>query len=112
MRKIAVLGLGYVGLSAARAFARVFPGTLGFDRDAERVRDLARGIDPTGALAQAGSALGELCLSADPADLAACDFFVIAVPTSIDRAGAPDLTQLADAVRTVTAVLKRGDAVV
>ena len=112
MRKIAVLGLGYVGLSAARAFARVFRGTVGFDRDDARIRDLARGVDPTGALAEAGGELGELRLSADPADLAACDFFVIAVPTSIDAAGAPDLTQLADAARTVACALKRGDVVV
>src|SRR5262249_13685870 len=69
MRKIAVVGLGYVGLAVARAFARRFPDTLGFDRDAERVADLARGRDATGALAEAG-ALDGLRLTSAPAELA------------------------------------------
>ncbi len=111
MRRIAVLGLGYVGLPVARAFARVFPGTLGFDRDGERVARLRRGIDPTGALAEAGGIDG-LQLTSDPDALAPCDLYVIAVPTPIDALRRPDLSALAEAARTVGRVLARGDIVV
>jgi len=111
MRKIAVLGLGYVGLALARALAARFPGTLGFDRDAARVTGLRAGQDPTGALAECG-ALGPLALSADPAELAGRDFFVIAVPTPIDAARRPDLAQLLAAAETVGRALTCGAVVV
>jgi UDP-N-acetyl-D-galactosamine dehydrogenase len=111
MRRIAVLGLGYVGLPVARACARSFPGTLGFDRDAERVAELRAGRDPTGALAEAG-ALDGLRLSADPADLCAYDLFVVAVPTPIGADRRPDLAALEEAARTLGGVLRPGAIVV
>jgi UDP-N-acetyl-D-galactosamine dehydrogenase len=111
MRKIAVVGLGYVGLPLARAFARRFAGTLGFDRDAERVAGLARGVDPTGALAEAG-ALGPLALSSDPDALRGADFFVIAVPTPIDAAHRPELSALDEAAQSVGRALAPGAVVV
>jgi UDP-N-acetyl-D-galactosamine dehydrogenase len=111
MRRIAVLGLGYVGLAVARAFARRFPGTLGFDRDAARVAGLQRGEDRTGALAEVG-ALEGLELASDPRALAGRDFFVIAVPTPIDAARRPDLAQLAAAAETVGHALRPGAIVV
>jgi len=111
MRRIAVIGLGYVGLAVARAFARRFSGTLGFDRDAERVRALARGEDPTGALAEVGE-LGQLGLSSDPSALASRDFFVIAVPTPVDARHGPDLEPLAAAAETVGRALRPGAIVV
>ncbi len=111
MRRIAVIGLGYVGLAAARAFARRFPGTLGFDRDAARVTDLGRGLDPTGALAEVG-ALEGLELSSDPEALAGRDFFVIAVPTPIDAERQPDLAALEAAAASVGRALRPGAIVV
>jgi UDP-N-acetyl-D-galactosamine dehydrogenase len=111
MRKIAVIGLGYVGLAVARAFARRFSGTLGFDRDEARVAGLRQGRDPTGALAECG-ALGELELTSDPTRLASCDFFVIAVPTPIDAERRPDLSLLAAAAETVGRALRPGAIVV
>src|SRR5262245_3524152 len=107
MRRIAVIGLGYVGLAVARAFARRFPGTLGYDRDAIRVRDLRAGVDPTGALAETG-ALGELVLSNDARDLAGRDFYVVAVPTPIDARARPDLAPLEEAAATVGRALRPG----
>ncbi|HEX6885580.1 MAG TPA: nucleotide sugar dehydrogenase [Planctomycetota bacterium] len=111
MRQIAVVGLGYVGLPVARALARRFPGTLGFDRDEERVAGLRAGRDPTGALAEAGG-LGELAISADPGGLRGRDLFVIAVPTPIGPTRRPDLAQLEEAARTVGAALAPGAIVV
>jgi len=111
MRRIAVVGLGYVGLAVARAFARRFPGTLGFDRDGARVTGLRAGRDPTGALAEAGDLAG-LELTSDPRALVACDFFVIAVPTPIDARQRPDLAALEEAARTVGEALRPGAVVV
>jgi UDP-N-acetyl-D-glucosamine/UDP-N-acetyl-D-galactosamine dehydrogenase len=111
MRRIAVIGLGYVGLAVARACARRFPGTLGFDRDAERVDELRAGRDPTGALAEAG-ALGTLALTSDARALGSADFFVIAVPTPIDGAHRPELSALAEAASTVGRALRPGAVVV
>ena len=127
-RRIAVVGLGYVGLPLARAFARAYPGTLGFDRDRARVAELARGIDPTGALAEAGP-LGALRLTSAAEELAGCDVFVIAVPTPIGSADggaggpasatnghgdapAPDLAALDEAALTVGRALRPGAIVV
>jgi UDP-N-acetyl-D-galactosamine dehydrogenase len=111
MRRIAVVGLGYVGLAVARAFARRFPHTLGFDRDAERVRALAAGCDPTGALAEAGAPQGLEWTSA-PSRLRTADFFVIAVPTPIDGERRPDLSALEEAAETVGRALRPGAIVV
>ena len=110
MRRIAVVGLGYVGLAVARAFARRFP-TLGYDRDARRVAGLARGVDPTGALAEVGE-LGALELTSDAEDLSGRDLYVLAVPTPIDGAKRPDLSALAEAAATVGRALRPGAVVV
>ena len=111
MRKIAVIGLGYVGLALARALERRRPGVLGFDRDAERIAGLRAGRDATGALAESGP-LGTLALSSDPADLRGRDFFVIAVPTPIDAGRRPDLGLLREAAATVGRALAPGAIVV
>ena len=111
MRKIAVIGLGYVGLALARALERRFPGTLGFDRDAARIAALRAGRDATGALAESG-ALGPLTLSSDPEALRGRDFFVIAVPTPIDAERRPELSQLQEAAVTVGRALRPGAIVV
>jgi UDP-N-acetyl-D-galactosamine dehydrogenase len=112
MRKIAVVGLGYVGLPVAVAFARRFPGTLGFDVDAQKVERLRRGQDPTGAVTSEELAEADLRVSADAQDLKEADFYVIAVPTPIDAQRRPDLSALRGAARTVGGALSRGDIVV
>ncbi|MEM7310465.1 MAG: nucleotide sugar dehydrogenase [Planctomycetota bacterium] len=116
MPQIAVLGLGYAGLPVALAFARAFPGTLGFDVDRERVRGLAEGRDESGEadpeLLAALTASGAARWTDDPARLAQADFYVVCVPTPIDAARRPDLEALRAVSRTVGAVLSRGDVVV
>jgi UDP-N-acetyl-D-galactosamine dehydrogenase len=112
MRKIAVIGLGYVGLPVAVAFARRFPGTLGFDVDERKVERLRKGEDPTGAVTSEELASADLALTADRADLAASDLFIIAVPTPIDAQRRPDLTAVRGAARTVGGALSKGDIVV
>ncbi|MBC7018180.1 nucleotide sugar dehydrogenase, partial [Salmonella enterica subsp. enterica serovar Enteritidis] len=88
---IAVLGLGYVGLPVALAFARKFPGTVGFDVDVAKVKELARGFDRNGEVDEDELKNTALKVSSDLADLAKATFFVVAVPTPVDEHNVPDL---------------------
>jgi len=112
MRKIAIVGLGYVGLPVALAFGRKFPGTIGFDRDEAKVKRLRAGEDPTGQVTREELSRAGLKLTVDPGDLRDADFFVVAVPTPIDPQHRPDLTALREASRTVGGALSPGDVVV
>ncbi|MBN2799783.1 MAG: nucleotide sugar dehydrogenase [Deltaproteobacteria bacterium] len=112
MEKIAVIGLGYVGLPVALAFARVFPGVVGFDINKVRVRELREGVDRTRETTPDELAGSSLLYTADTADLADCTFFVVTVPTPIDEAHQPDLGPVRSATRTVGRVLKPGAVVV
>src|SRR6266567_7922984 len=111
-RKIAVIGLGYVGLPVAVAFARQGMPIIGFDTDERRVAGLKSGMDRTHEI-EPGD-LGHHCLrfTTDAADLSSADFYIVCVPTPIDQARRPDLTALLNASRTVGEVLKKGDIVV
>src|SRR6266567_3242870 len=111
-RKIAVIGLGYVGLPVAVAFARQGMPIIGFDTDERRVAGLKSGMDRTHEI-EPGD-LGHHCLrfTTDAADLSSADFYIVCVPTPIDQARRPELTALLNASRTVGEVLKKGDIVV
>jgi UDP-N-acetyl-D-glucosamine/UDP-N-acetyl-D-galactosamine dehydrogenase len=111
-RKIAVIGLGYVGLPIAASFARSGVPVIGFDIDRERIEDLRSGYDRTREVEPAELEQPTLKYESDPAGLTAADFFIMTVPTSIDDSRRPDLSALMEATKTVGAVLKRGDIVV
>lgn len=111
-RKIAVIGLGYVGLPVAVAFARDGRRVVGFDIDGSRVAELRDGRDRTREVDSADLRQDTLRYTCDPGDLAACDFFIVTVPTPIDEARNPDLGAMLSASRTVGAALKKGDIVV
>ena len=111
-RKLAVIGLGYVGLPVAVAFARHGTAVIGFDIDATRIAELKAGCDRTHEVAGDDLRHATLHLTDDPAKLSAADFFIVTVPTPIDNARRPDLTALLAASRTVGKALKRGDIVV
>jgi len=110
--RIAVVGLGYVGLPVALAFARKFEDTVGFDISAARVSALKRNEDWTGEVSEMELASSRLQLSSDPADLRGCTFFVVAVPTPIDSDRRPDLGPLFSASRIVGSALAPGALVV
>jgi len=112
VRKIAVIGLGYVGLPVAVAFSRKFHGTLGYDSNPERVAALQEGRDWSGEVAPEDLRQKGLVLTADPKDLADADFYIVAVPTPIDVHHRPDLACLEQASRTLGGVLRPGDLVV
>lgn len=110
--RIAVIGLGYVGLPVALAFAKKFPNTIGFDINKARVQALANGIDKTGECSSEELASSTIVWSSDAEDLRASTFFVIAVPTPIDMSKRPDLTPVRRASETVGSVLSKGAVVV
>ena len=110
--RIAVVGLGYVGLPVALAFAAKFPDVLGFDIDANRIAALEQGHDWTGECARDALEASTIAFTADPADLAAANFYIVAVPTPIDGNRRPDLGPIESASRTVGAALAPGDVVV
>ena len=110
--RIAVIGLGYVGLPVALAFAKKFPGTIGFDISSARVAALKSGKDHTAEVTASVLSEVDLHLTDDPADLAGITFFVVAVPTPIDTNKQPDLTALLSASTLVGRALSRGAIVV
>lgn len=109
--RVAVIGLGYVGLPVAVGFARAHGDVVGFDIDPRRVAELRAGRDRTGEVAAAELRLPGLRFTDDPRDLEGRTFFVVTVPTPIDGNRQPDLRPLVAACRTVGRVLTR-DAVV
>lgn len=111
-RTIAVIGLGYVGLPIAAAFARAGMTVTGFDIDPDRIAELQAGCDRTGELSPAELAAAPLRFTTQTRDLAGSDFFIVTVPTPIDDARRPDMSLVLAAARTVGAVLKRGNIVV
>lgn len=110
--RIAVIGLGYVGLPLAVAFARDHD-VVAFDIDAGRIDELAGGHDRTLEVApEALRAATRLTFSADPAALTGCNVFIVTVPTPIDAHKRPDLSALMAASRTVGGAIDRGGVVI
>src|SRR6185503_12337030 len=106
--KIAVIGLGYVGLPIALAFAKKVK-VIGFDINEQRVQMMRKGIDPSNELPKKEFANSDISFTSRLEDLKKASFFIIAVPTPIDEHNLPDLKPLISATTTVGKVLKRGD---
>ncbi len=111
-RKIAVIGLGYVGLPLAVAFGKIGP-VVGFDINAERIDALRNGKDATQEVEPEDlAAASGLSFTTQASDLAACDTFIVTVPTPITAGKQPDLSPLLAASETVGMALKPGDLVI
>ncbi|MCH2244474.1 MAG: nucleotide sugar dehydrogenase [Crocosphaera sp.] len=110
--QIAVIGLGYVGLPVALAFAKQFPNTIGFEINLDKVNDLRQGIDQTGEVSREELKTSSLKITANPNDLLEANFFVVAVPTPVGIDNRPNLTPLIKASETIGKVLKKGSVVV
>ncbi len=112
MSTVAVVGLGYVGLPLAVAFGKKFR-TIGFDLSVEKVENYRRHVDPTGEVSgEEFRAAAQLTVTTDPAQLAAADIIVVAVPTPVDAVRQPDLRPLVGASTTVGKYMKNGATVV
>lgn len=109
--RIAVIGLGYVGMPLVASFAKIHP-TVGFDIDAKRVEQLKRGVDATGELEPEVLAACQAIFTNDPSTLEECNTYVITVPTPIDDNNVPFLRPLESASESVGKYLGAGDVVV
>lgn len=112
MKKIGVIGLGYVGLPLAVEFGKIMD-VVGFDINKERIEELKKGFDRTLEVDKPEllSAV-KLSYSSNPEDLKSVNHFIITVPTPVDEFKTPDLTPLKKASETVGKVLKKGDIVI
>jgi len=113
MAKIAIIGLGYVGLPLAVEFARKYQ-VIGFDIKPARVEELRQGRDVTREVGSADlqAVSDHLTLTSDPADLEAASVYIVTVPTPIDEYRRPDLRPLLAASKTVGKALKSGDVII
>ena len=120
MIKIAIIGLGYVGLPLARLFATKY-SVVGFDINKTRVKELMNGIDHT---LEVGESLLQAVLKTSPDhhpglfcscnldDIRDCNHYIVTVPTPVDKNNRPDLTPLYKASETVGKVIRKGDIVI
>ena len=109
--QVALIGLGYVGLPIALAFAKKVK-VIGFDINEKRVNLMKKGIDPSNELPKSEFKNSDITFTHKLEDLKKANFFIIAVPTPIDEHNLPDLKPLIAASTTVGKVLKKGDYVV
>ena len=110
-RKIAMIGLGYVGLPVAVAFGKLFH-VVGFDIKVQRITELKAGYDSTREVSAQDLATADILFTDDVADLQGIDFFIVAVPTPVSAGNKPDLGPLLAASRSVATALKPGAVVV
>jgi UDP-N-acetyl-D-galactosamine dehydrogenase len=111
-RTVGVIGLGYVGLPVAVAFARAGTPVIGFDIDDGRIGELRSGVDRTREVEPEDLRHKSLLMTSRPEDLSAADFYIVTVPTPIDEYRRPDLKALLGASATVGRTLSKGDIVV
>ena len=109
--KLALVGLGYVGLPIALEFAKKIQ-VIGFDINEERLAKMRQGIDPCKELEHSAFEGADIKFTSSIDELREASFFIVAVPTPIDRHNQPDLTPLLSATRSVAHALKKGDYVV
>ncbi|WZB75625.1 nucleotide sugar dehydrogenase [Achromobacter insuavis] len=111
VKRIAVCGLGYVGLPVAVAFSRRFD-VVGFDVDKRRITSLKQGEDWTGEIERDALLASPMQFTDQVSELEGCDFFVVAVPTPVDEKNNPDFSLLVRACRSIGPVLRPGSIVV
>ena len=111
--KIAIIGLGYVGLPLAHAFAKKYE-VIGFDINQSRIDELNGGYDRTLELsnAQLAEVKGKMLFSITLEDIASCNIYIVTVPTPIDASNRPDLTPLIKSSQMIGKVLKKDDIVI
>jgi len=109
---VAVIGLGYVGLTLAYAFARKKIKVIGFDINANKIELYKKGIDPTGEVGSDALKEVQMELTSDPAALKNAAFVIVAVPTPVEINGVPDLSPLVSASTLIGQNLKKGAVVV
>src|SRR5205085_1527727 len=110
-KKLAVLGLGYVGLPIALEFAKKI-SVVGFDISAERIVKMKNKVDPSGELEPNAFDNCDIEFTSNPEQLRDASFYIVTVPTPIDDHNLPDLMPILGATKFIGKVLKKGDYVV
>lgn len=110
-RRIAFIGLGFVGLTTAVALGKL-DKVVAFDTNGERIEELKKGIDRNEEVTQDDLLSAKVDFTDIPSDLSHADFYIISVPTPLDDDNSPDLNPLLKATETVAKVLKKGDIIV
>ena len=110
--KIAVIGLGYVGLPLAVEFGKQFP-TVGYDINETRIAELNAGVDSTlETTSDELASASQLTCTASASSLADCNIYIVTVPTPINTSKTPDLTPIISATKLLAKYLKKGDVVI
>ena len=109
--KIAVIGMGYVGLPLAVEFGKKW-NTIGFDINEERIHELLHGIDRTGEINTEEFGSKSLLYSCNSLDIAEANIYILTVPTPIDAANLPDLSAIKNASKLIASFLQEGDLVI
>lgn len=109
--KVSVIGLGYVGMPLAAAFAKKTE-VIGYDIDAEKIKAYRSGSDPTGEIGGEAVKTSSVYFTNDPSDIGQAKFHIVAVPTPINQDKTPDLSPVTGACRTVGRQLAKGSVVV
>src|SRR5678815_862769 len=109
--KLAIIGLGYVGLPIALEFAKKL-SVIGFDINEKRIGMMKQGIDPSNELSSKDFEGCDICFTNSLDVLREAKFFIVAVPTPVDEHNVPDLTPVKKASETIGKVIKKGDYVV
>jgi len=112
-QKVCLIGLGYVGLPLAVAFAEKFQ-VIGFDINSLRIQELESGYDRTLEIEDdlLGSVKSNISYTSDIQDAKDCNIYIVTVPTPIDKVNRPDLTPLIESSKTIGTVLNQGDIVI
>ena len=97
VKKIVIIGLGYVGLPLALAFAGKFENVVGFDLDESKINKLRHGVDPNGEVNGSSLANSSLKVTSNEKDLTGGSVYIVAVPTPVDKAHVPDLSYVIQA---------------
>ena len=109
--KIAILGLGYVGLPLAVAFAKKYE-VIGFDNNIKRIEELQKGVDRTGEVDAKDLKESKITYTNQQERISPCNIYIITVPTPIDQHQKPDLEALTSVSFMITAVMKKGDVII
>ena len=111
--KIAIIGLGYVGLPLANAFSKKFK-VIGYDNNLKKVKELKNGIDKTNQfdIQKLKSFLNRVKLTNSFEEISGCNVYIVTVPTPVTNLKKPDLSYLLDATKMVGTVLKHGDIII
>ena len=111
MKKLCVVGLGYVGLPLAVEFSKKFK-TIGYDKNNDRIKQLKNSIDKTLEVSKKDLQNSKVIFTTNIEDIDDCDIYIVSVPKPVNQFNSPNMTYLSDASEVVGKVLKKNNIVI